>query len=156
MCLNPLLVCFVQTLQTGEKIVSTDNGAFLDSKCMKRAPEMTNDCGLKQAQTEREEKKKKNVFIRNYMWMARSAVMPFSAAECHDVNLCLVHKEAECKGTYREQNKPFFPLSFLYSNTHRNIYLLLSRSVLMSERRVSSFSRIKASCLINQLVLSFK
>lgn len=57
MCVNPPLVCFVQTLQTGEKIVSPDNGAFLCSKCMKRAPEMTNDCGLKQAETERGEKK---------------------------------------------------------------------------------------------------
>lgn len=52
--MNPLLVCFVQTLETGEKIVCSDNGAFLYSKCIKRAPEMTNDCGLKRAQRHRE------------------------------------------------------------------------------------------------------
>lgn len=49
---------------------------------------MTNDCGLKQA--EHGEREKKNRFIRNYMWMARSAVWTFSAAECCDMNLCLV------------------------------------------------------------------
>lgn len=90
MCVNSPLVCFVQTLQTGEKIVSRDNGAFPYSKRMKSAPEMTNDCGLKQAETERE--RKKNVFIRNYMWMARSDVLAFSVAENWDANLCSVRR----------------------------------------------------------------
>lgn len=35
-----------------KKIVSPDNGAFLYSKCIKGA-EMTNDCGLKQAESEK-------------------------------------------------------------------------------------------------------
>ena len=115
----------MQTLQTGEKIVSSDNGAFLRSKCMKRAPEMTNDCGLKQAETEREEKK--NVFIRNYMWIARSGVLAFSAAECRDVNLCLVHRENASERTEGKTNtgkhlfRHFFPplsLSLSYTQTH--------------------------------------
>lgn len=41
---------------------------------------MTNDCGLKQAEAETQ-REKKNVFIRNYMWMARSTVFLFCAAE---------------------------------------------------------------------------
>lgn len=76
-CGNPLLVCLVQTLKKGEKIDSLDNSAFFYSKMYKKkkkgrgAPEMTNDCGLKQAATEKERKKEvdgereKNVFIRN-------------------------------------------------------------------------------------------
>lgn len=77
MCVNPPLLCFTQTLQKGEKIVGSDNGAFLYSK---RAPEMTNDCGLKQAETEKEKwGGGLNVFIRNYTWMVRSAASPFSA-----------------------------------------------------------------------------
>ena len=71
---------------------------------MKRAPEMTNDCGLKQAETERERgrerekerERERNVFIRNYMWMARSGALAFSAAECRDVNLCF-GASRECK-----------------------------------------------------------
>lgn len=61
-CGNPLLVCLVQTLKKGEKIDSLDNSAFFYSKMYKKkkeggAPEMTNDCGLKQAATEKERKR---------------------------------------------------------------------------------------------------
>lgn len=76
----------MQTLQTGEKIVRKDAGAFLHSEWMKRAPEMTNDWGLKQTETERE---RGNVFIRKYMWMAERSTAAFAEAECRDMNACL-------------------------------------------------------------------
>lgn len=95
----------------------------------KRAPEMTNDCGLKQAERERE--RKKNVFIRNYMWMARSA------AERCDVNLCLVHKwredarectEEEKKHKHRQTSifllQIFFFKSCMHLKKEKKMYLI--------------------------------
>lgn len=97
----------------------------------KRAPEMTNDCGLKQPETEKE-RGKKNVFIRNYSWMARSAALPFSTAECCDVNLCLVHKQRKCEGTYKEQNKhrhlfSYFFLSYTQTYTEMQVVCYLQQ-----------------------------
>lgn len=74
---------------------------------------MTNDCGL---ETERgREREKIYIFIRNYMWMARSNVLVFSVVENCDANLCSVHREDASERTQRETNTGkhlFFFLSF--------------------------------------------
>ena len=84
---------------------------------MKRAPEMSNDWCLKQAETERREEKK-NVFIRNDMWMARSCVLALRVAECREVNLCFLrggNTSERLEGEKQTQeNFPFSPLQ-----THR-------------------------------------
>lgn len=152
-CANPLLVCFVQTLQTGEKIVGSDNRAFLLQQMYEKGS--WNDKWLwPKTGTDRQREKKMYSLEITCGWQGAPCCLSVRLNVVMWICVWCINRENARGRTERTTNtgKHIFCyfFSFSYSNTHR--FSVISKGHLISERQEFSFSCTYKNILFDQTI----